>query len=587
MENTTESKAPYSFLGVHIGSAFYTDEIGKLWDMACARNLIDKLDTLNMIKSLKRIDREFEQFEAQVHSEETKERIHKRAGAQAERAGWLEEALLLQEESAAAIRDHAIPLLGIDPKKSYFDMENEDTGFIIFAKEKKVHKVDVGLVDMPEVYDSMVKKITETMSQGDADNLAQYGVSDSDTIFIDPKSGNSCAVRTRTVGAKGGLIADVNKLNVEIYSEDMSEGVGIILKSNSGWEMTARESAMLNGIRNDPELVELGVTSPKVYGHSMRAMSMTMASGCVSVEDLPEEKRSELIQRITKATGIIEKNTPEYLSGVVIDEQKVYGECQAETKPKASEAIAGLDKRINDESRDPEQREHSRKRKAVLECAVSIIDEKLMVAKPAMNAHDYFAESFWQRAIPVFDAMVGFGDAHELTIGDLSRKGMFNTALSDSRFSNWLYHEDTDTLYKIDENAPAMGSRYSFIARVADTSEAIPEEARDAMLEGMLDGNDTMQDAFMSLYITNLQTAFFNKKRCDKDPSPENSFHGMMRARLRRAKGYVSRIGDAKLEEEFKAGLMANFGEEVYSDVYNSTPSIGDDDKYASLPRSA
>ncbi len=148
----------------------------------------------------------------------------------------------------------------------------------------------------------------------------------------------------------------------------------------------------------------------------------------------------------------------------------------------------------------------------------------------------------------------GLGKKHKEIVEYLNDKGMFDRSLSDSRFTNWLYDAENDTLYKIDENAPGAGSKYSCIGRFADFKAAIPEDERDKIIESMLEEGHTMKDAFLSIYAYLVNSALKMKSRYEISGDTKH-YDGMI-SRLDRAAGYLNRIDDEQLKIEFEEALI-------------------------------
>jgi len=109
------------------------------------------------------------------------------------------------------------------------------------------------------------------------------------------------------------------------------------------------------------------------------------------------------------------------------------------------------------------------------------------------------------------EGVASYGTEHRQAVEYLRNRGMFDTWLSDCRFSNWLYDEgaaeEADMLYKIDENMSMKGSRFSCVARIADLDHALSFEERDRILEGMMTDKDNLEDVYLSLYVTNMESA--------------------------------------------------------------------------------
>jgi len=155
------------------------------------------------------------------------------------------------------------------------------------------------------------------------------------------------------------------------------------------------------------------------------------------------------------------------------------------------------------------------------------------------------------------------GEAHRQSIGDLDDKGMFDTWLSDSRLGNWHYDAKADKLYKLDENIQVKGSRFGCLARIADFDHVATEDERDEMLKEM--NPENMEDAYLSLYITNIESALGFKDKIGNG-TKDAKVQELYEKRIETARGYLDRLDASKYEnlrEEFDSTFESN--DDAYS----------------------
>lgn len=143
------------------------------------------------------------------------------------------------------------------------------------------------------------------------------------------------------------------------------------------------------------------------------------------------------------------------------------------------------------------------------------------------------------------------GERHGEIARIMQDKNMFDRMLSDSRLSNWLYDPEKDLLYKIDENAPMVGSRYSCLVRAVDFSNSASMDEKERLIEMLRDKDHDEKDAYLSLYLTAVLTAGRLEKKF-KATNKINYFRNMQN-RINTAREYLSRIDDKALEKEFES----------------------------------
>ena len=108
------------------------------------------------------------------------------------------------------------------------------------------------------------------------------------------------------------------------------------------------------------------------------------------------------------------------------------------------------------------------------------------------------------------EQVADLGTEHKEAVNYLRKKGMFNIWLSDSRLGNWIYDTEDDMLYKIDENTRRRGSKFGCLAFIADYNHSCDPLERDFFLSLMKPAD--INDALLSLYVTNMESALYFKK---------------------------------------------------------------------------
>lgn len=379
--------------------------------------------------------------------------------------------------------------LGVTPDQAYFKRYTEENGTswsrVYFERDGEVLRLNFGAGDYG-LNGNLEKKLESERKYLMEECYIGLG-HESDWVFYDEKTGRSYGTTTTVEIVEKGCIAEQIIKVKHRYLDDEGNDIidGLFSKINHSEEVTNKERKVLEGIIANEDLKNLKVSAPEVYGSEKEYLFLQNLKH-ESVEEYlkgaNKEKRKDLLERIVKATEIIER---EIIEG------------------------PGDDKELS-------QAYH-------------------------------------------------FGNEHEKTITYLREKGMFDRELSDSRLNNWLYDEENDVLYKIDENAPkVIGSKYSCLARIADFADQIPEDERDELVEVLLKEGDSKKDAFLSLYITNMDTAIVLKEmweeaRAEGEEKRADKLHEYMVGRLERAEGYLDRLNNKELKKEYDLTLKDFF----------------------------
>jgi len=367
-------------------------------------------------------------------------------------------------------QDLAYPLANLlDVEEVIIDEENAHLSSVYFVRDNQLFHVHLHLIDLPEEYMHFSMLVEESMKSTTNQFLAGNNQAPlPHNLYFDPNSRNTFAIITTK--------QDIPVFAAETLEKEVTQVIspfgyiidhGLVCKTNSSSFVTKKEAALLEAIANDPELQALGVSAPKIYGHRENRLGEQHLP-YDTVEDIIQNhpKRKNLIERIVKATEIIERKTPDYF--------------------------------------------------------------------PELHNHN----------IPPAQSVAALGNAHETAVQYLQKAGHFNTWLSDSRLANWLYDSETDTLFKIDENALLKGSQWSFIARVADFNHLLTEQERDALYE-------PSEDAHLSLYVTNMEGAAQLKQAGKQE---------LYQKRLISAGQYLNKLSDRwqPLKAEFALYQNAN-----------------------------
>lgn len=328
--------------------------------------------------------------------------------------------------------------------------------------------------------------------------------------------------RTNAVVLQPGLVAE--KIT-RITDQDTLETV--ISKENrasdlySGTDISKREAAILRGIGNDPVLRQMGVRAPRVIGNSDTMITLEYLP-FPSLDEIIADPRyadkvSELKQRIDRATTHIEAQTPTYLANETTNgaDKPIKGILR-EIEQISTQERDELTHKLSDEDEFwidfPEFKKVFRDLykaqqdyfSTALRTTKQLQSVKISTDEP-LPTSDYFDTCAFTNLLRVMP-----GPAHQKIVLDYVHSEKMFT-LSDSRFANWLYDSQTDTLYKIDENCVGLGGFISQIAKRDDFNETTPLDEREAKVKRFIEQQDskplTEEYARLGLYLANMEAA--------------------------------------------------------------------------------
>jgi hypothetical protein len=394
-----------------------------------------------------------------------------------------------------------MPLLGTDKvydTKVMTDIKTgERTYNVYFEKDGVVKRIYVRIDSNPYFSLENLAEQSEFNAAMDCGDIVMNIIKDGrrDEMFVNPETGKVFIKRIEVQPQKPGYVAEgIYKYVTRFFDfEGNSKDSKSMIKANKSQEITKREVAMLRGIRTDQELARLGVYVPELYGSLNEAvcierLDFPTLETLIQEGKLPKEKAKRLVQRVFQATQRIERNTQRYLeaSGEKIGSQN---------KPNSH--------------------------------------------KKTLNEH-FDSQEHTSTASSL-------GSSHSKAVSYLESRGMFDIWLSDSRLGNWLYDEKTDKLYKVDENIALRGSRFGCLARIADFDHTITGKERDEMLASMKP--ESLEDAYLSLYITNIESAQGFQKRIEEGKGDVKTVE-LLKKRIETARDYLDRLSQISAKYE-------------------------------------
>jgi hypothetical protein len=303
-----------------------------------------------------------------------------------------------------------------------FPTENDEFRGVAYEKNNEVYQLKVGYLDVPDSLLELTQLIHDSFIEDGLSLMLDDDMAQGDTLLIDKNTGQHYLFRISRVTMEPGVLAEeINKTVLQIFdSNGYQINNGIVLKRNSDEITSRREYDILRNIRLDNDLQSIGVTAPVILGQRgtylcMENLPFRSVENYLKCRDVSDEKKRSVLQRIVKATQIIENKLPQYSSD--FDQSDVLG----------GEKV---------------------------EC---------------------------------------FGPQHAVAVQYLRDNNMYDRWLSDSVLTNWLYDEEHDKIYKIDENAQIRGSKFSCLARIADFKHNVSMDERERLLELMLEPGDNQQ----------------------------------------------------------------------------------------------
>lgn len=406
-----------------------------------------------------------------------------------------------------------MPLLGTD---KVYDTEvmtdiktGERTYNVYFEKNGTVRRIYVRIDSNPYFSLENLTEQSEFNAAMDCGDIVMNIHKDGrrDEMFVNPNTGKVFIKRIEVQPQKPGYVAEsVYKYVTRFFDfEGNSKDSKSMIKTNKSQEITKREAAMLRGIGTYQELARLGVYAPELYGSlneavCIKRLDFPTLETLIQEGRLSKEKTRQLVKRVLKATQRIERDTQSYLE--------------------ASDEKIG--------SRD----------------------------KPKKTLNEYFDSQEHKSSASKL------GSGHQAAVDYLERRGMFDTWLSDSRLGNWLYDAKTDRLHKVDENIALRGSRFSCLARIADFDHTITGKERDEMLASMKP--ESLEDAYLSLYITNIESAQGFQKRIEEGKGDVKTAE-LLRKRTESARDYLDKLSSLSNRWDYLRGeFEENLGS--YSD---------------------
>lgn len=379
-------------------------------------------------------------------------------------------------------------------------------------------------------------------------------IADKDVLFYDLHGNNSVRVLMQHSSLHGGFAArSVKLVKVSLFaSKEKIAERALVIKTDKDGTIAFREKAMLDGIRQNSALRRMRITSPYVYGVKgaricMEFIEFPSVFDILKDAGVPDSLKSSLKSRVEAATVVIEKSTKSFLSRLFFDPEVERRRTLKRLVERLSETLPGVEDYLQNGRAKLEQnllsvqqqldrtiaaygdspifkvdREEDQKTIAIIKAMIERFDaikgplqkqveaarRFILQAREGMKKRTFspqLATSFFDAVKPV-ETVARLGEEHRKAIQFLVDKGLFDTPISDSRFSNWLYDVKTDTLYKIDENIVEKGSIFTHFSKHYDYNDTLPIGERN---QAIYQSYPEMEKELihLSLYLSNLEAA--------------------------------------------------------------------------------